>query len=118
MSATLTIRDSFNYMLNQLNLEKDTRTIQLPTPFNLSEQTELIVPTDFPSIKSEKQYLAALSELIYSVNKLFNGGILTLFTSYKMLKQSFYLLEEILSDDITLRSEERRVGKDGRDQCA
>src|SRR5699024_36241 len=35
MSATLTIRDSFNYMLNQLNLEKDTRTIQLPTPFNL-----------------------------------------------------------------------------------
>src|SRR5699024_1708820 len=83
-------------------------------PFNLSEQTELIVPTDFPSIKSEKQYLAALSELIYSVNKLFNGGILTLFTSYKMLKQSFYLLEEILSDDITLLAQ--RVTHSNREQ--
>src|SRR5699024_11878191 len=85
MSATLTIRDSFNYMLNQLNLEKDTRTIQLPTPFNLSEQTELIVSTDFPSIKREKQYLAALSELIYSFNKLYKGCILTLFNTYQKI---------------------------------
>src|SRR5690625_6272396 len=102
MSATLTIRDSFNYMLNQLNLEKDTRTIQLPKPFNLSEQTELIVPTDFPSIKSEKQYLAALSELIYSVNKLINGGILTLFTSSILLKLSIFLLTDLLCADFKL----------------
>src|SRR5699024_10587883 len=65
MSATLIMRDSLNKMLNKLNIEKNTRNNQLLTPINLSEQTELIVHTYFPCIKSEKQYLASLSELIY-----------------------------------------------------
>lgn len=102
LSATLTIRGSFSYILNQLKLEENTHTLQLLTPFNLSEQAKLIVPNDFPAIKNESEYLAALSELIYSINELINGGILTLFTSYKMLKATFYLLQEFIPEDMTL----------------
>lgn len=102
LSATLTIRDNFSYMLDKLNLNQETPTLKLETPFDLAKQTKLIVPTDFPSIKEEKNFIAALSELVFSINQSINGGIMILFTSYKMLKDTFYLLIEILDKDTKL----------------
>lgn len=102
LSATLTIRDRFNYMLDKLKLSEDTYTLKLTTPFNLNGQTRLIVPTDFPSIKDEKNYLAALSELVFSINELSKGRILILFTSYEMLKATYHLLTEFLNDETLL----------------
>lgn len=102
LSATLAIRNSFNYMLNKLKLSEDTYTLKLTTPFNLVEQTKLIVPKDFPSIKDEKNYLAALSELVFSINELSKGRILILFTSYEMLKATHHLLREFLNDETLL----------------
>lgn len=102
LSATLAIRNDFNYMLSKLKMAKDTYTLKLSTPFDLSKQTKLIVPNDFPPIKNEKAYLAALSELIYSVNLLSNGRMLVLFTSYQMLKDAYDLLSDFLDDSTTL----------------
>lgn len=97
-SATLTMRDSFSFMLNNLGLDKDTVvTKQIDSPYNYEEQVLFMVPKDFPSItKDEEEFIFATCDAISSMAEITKGRMLVLFTSYQMLKRCYYLLQEII----------------------
>ncbi|KGX87939.1 ATP-dependent DNA helicase DinG [Pontibacillus litoralis] len=101
-SATLTMNESFAFMLERLGLSKE-ETIQrkIASPFNYNEQVQLLVPNDFPSIKGHNQedFIHATCEAIYSLATLTKGRMLVLFTSYEMLKKTYYVMKEFMDID-------------------
>src|SRR5699024_8541684 len=56
------------------------------------------VPNDFPQLTMDKQddYVYAIAESILSIASITKGRMLVLFTSYHMLKQTHYLLKEMM----------------------
>ncbi|MFP3472024.1 hypothetical protein R0J90_18415, partial [Micrococcus sp. SIMBA_144] len=51
-SATLTVKNSFDYITKRLGLEEFGPLIhQYHSPFDYSEQARLMIPTDLPMIK-------------------------------------------------------------------
>lgn len=100
-SATLTMRDSFSYMFNKLGLMKEeTFTKQISSPFLYDEQVKFMVPKDFPHIvKDEQEFIYATCEVISSIAEITEGRMLVLFTSYQMLRECYYLLQETIDTD-------------------
>ncbi|RCW64938.1 ATP-dependent DNA helicase DinG [Saliterribacillus persicus] len=98
-SATLSIRNNFDYLKQHLGLAKETDTYQFYASFDYEKQVQLMVPNDFPTIKySDMQpYTYAVAEAIESLALISGGRMLVLFTSYEMLKQCYYILREIES---------------------
>lgn len=104
-SATLSIEKKFQYMIEQLGLveaEKEGRlmTEQLSSPFNYREQSLLLIPRDFPSVKGsvgDAFFVDTLANSLAETAKATNGRMMVLFTSYRMLKQVYEPLKEKLS---------------------
>ena len=93
-SATLTVRNNFEFMKSGLGLMDDERVAQsmLPSPFNYEEQLLLTIPNDIPEPGSPK-YAEKIIPLIAEAVKASNGNALILFTSYSLLEtvyQSIY----------------------------
>ncbi|WP_438433562.1 ATP-dependent DNA helicase DinG [Gorillibacterium sp. sgz500922] len=94
-SATLSVGKTFNYITEQLGLQKAAsenrlRTVLLPSPFRYREQALMIIPRNFPvlrGVKGEAEFIAALTDSLAEVAKAMNGRMLVLFTSYRMLRQ-------------------------------
>ncbi|WP_163969836.1 ATP-dependent DNA helicase DinG [Oceanobacillus halotolerans] len=98
-SATLTMKNSYSFMLDRLGLEKEqviTKTI--PSPFSYENQVQLLIPNDFPSIKHGNidAFIYATCESILSLANITNGRMLVLFTSYEMLRKCYSLLREMM----------------------
>lgn len=96
-SATLTVKNSFRYILNELGLETNQcRCIRIPSPFRYEKQVKLIIPNDLPEVNavSLDEYVSAISEHIISVAEVTKGRLLILFTSHEMLKQTYELVKE------------------------
>ncbi|WP_433513813.1 DEAD/DEAH box helicase [Nonomuraea sp. CA-143628] len=49
VSATLRVEGSWTYLRSRLGLKEGTRTLHLPSPFDLEDQMELVCLEDFPS---------------------------------------------------------------------
>ncbi len=104
-SATLSVQKSFSYASEQLGLwehEKSGRlkTVQLPSPFNYREQALVIVPRDFPGLKGQSadpHFITRLTESLAEAAVETGGRMLVLFTSYKMLRQAYDPLKELLA---------------------
>ncbi|MYL55168.1 ATP-dependent DNA helicase DinG [Pontibacillus yanchengensis] len=100
-SATLTMNDSFSFMVKRLGLNRNL-TVQkkIESPFQYENQVQLLVPNDFPSIKSGKDdFIYATCEAIYSLATISKGRMLVLFTSYEMLKQTHSIMKEFINTD-------------------
>ncbi|MBC8081053.1 MAG: ATP-dependent DNA helicase DinG [Gorillibacterium sp.] len=105
-SATLSVGKSFDYIIDQLGLneaaqESKLRTIQLASPFNYRQQALLVIPRDFPGLRSgkgdgEDVFISALVDSLADVARATRGRMLVLFTSYRMLKQVHSALRERL----------------------
>ncbi|WP_217585457.1 ATP-dependent DNA helicase DinG [Lentibacillus saliphilus] len=97
-SATLTMNQSFSYMMNRLGVPSDAKTAHIKSPFNYEDQVKLMVPKDFPDIKhgNVDEFIYATCEAIVSLAEVTNGRMLVLFTSYDMLRRSYDLLKETL----------------------
>ncbi|WP_219836571.1 ATP-dependent DNA helicase DinG [Paenibacillus sp. R14(2021)] len=103
-SATLSVQKSFQYACEQLGLmgEEEAgrlKTVQLPSPFNYRDQALVIIPRNFPVLKGaagdplfNEMLVQSLSEAAIETK----GRMLVLFTSYKMLKQVYDPLKELL----------------------
>ncbi|TLS35885.1 ATP-dependent DNA helicase DinG [Pseudalkalibacillus caeni] len=108
-SATLSVKNSFSYILERLGLEAfDPITKQLESPFDYEEQARLMVPVDLPLIKdvSSDVYVQAISAAIVSIARVTRGRMLVLFTSYDMLKKTHFVVKNLLEeDDISLISQ-------------
>ncbi|GEN53943.1 ATP-dependent DNA helicase DinG [Halobacillus faecis] len=101
-SATLTTDGSFDYIRKSLGMKGLANTMEaaIPSPYQFKEQVQLMVPNDFPNIKSEPDaFIEALSEAIYSVAEVTKGRMLVLFTSYEMLRQTYSLLKEFIDPE-------------------
>nr|WP_255783407.1 ATP-dependent DNA helicase DinG [Oceanobacillus alkalisoli] len=101
-SATLTMKNSFNFIIKRLGLPKERLiTKQIRSPFSFKDQVQLLIPNDFPDIKygNMDDYIYATSEAILSLAEVTEGRMLVLFTSYDMLRKSYKLLKEIMTDD-------------------
>lgn len=96
-SATLSVKNSFDYMLRELGLnEENCHLEQIESPFHYKEQVQLVIPNDLPEINSVSvdEYVAAISEHIISIAEATKGRMLILFTSYDMLRRTYHLMKE------------------------
>ncbi|WP_242985828.1 ATP-dependent DNA helicase DinG [Oceanobacillus zhaokaii] len=101
-SATLTMNDSFTFIQNRLGLADDRLvTKKFSSPFTYRDQVQLLIPNDFPDIKygNTDDFIYATCEAILSLAEITDGRMLVLFTSYDMLRKSYYLLKEIIDTD-------------------
>ncbi|MFF2482202.1 ATP-dependent DNA helicase DinG [Paenibacillus sp. NPDC058071] len=104
-SATLSVQKSFVYAEEQLGLtgfeeNHRLRTVQLPSPFNYREQALVMIPRNFPTLKgaaTEPHFVTMLVQSIAETAKETRGRMLVLFTSYRMLKQTYEPLKEALA---------------------
>jgi ATP-dependent DNA helicase DinG len=105
-SATMTVNQSFDYVLDSLGLgKKDCSTLHIPSPFAYKEQVQVLIPEDLPEINKVplSDYVAAITEHIISIAEVTKGRMLILFTSYDMLKKTHDLIKESgLLDDYVL----------------
>ncbi|WP_052360933.1 ATP-dependent DNA helicase DinG [Geomicrobium sp. JCM 19038] len=98
-SATLTVKDSFSFIKNTLGLPKENvNELKVESPFSYAKQAQLLVPSDFPDIKQEEEYIDSLSEFISMLTSHVNGKMLVLFTSYDMLKKTYNQVKPQLED--------------------
>ncbi|WP_164218902.1 ATP-dependent DNA helicase DinG [Virgibacillus sp. YIM 98842] len=98
-SATLTMKKSFSFIQNELGIDKERLvTRKIDSPFSYQSQVQLLIPNDFPDIKYGKQedFIYATSEAILSLAEVTSGRMLVLFTSYDMLRKTYYILKENL----------------------
>lgn len=104
-SATLSVQKSFQYAEEQLGLtgyeqQGRLKTVQLPSPFNYREQALVVIPRNFPVLKGaavDDTYLDMLVKSLSDAAKETKGRMLVLFTSYRMLRQVYEPLKELLS---------------------
>lgn len=105
-SATMTVNQSFDFVLDSLGLEKENcDTLFIPSPFLYEEQVQVFIPNDLPEINKApvSDYVAAITEHIISIAEATKGRMLILFTSYDMLKKTYDLIKESgLLDDYIL----------------
>ncbi|KGX85530.1 ATP-dependent DNA helicase DinG [Pontibacillus marinus] len=101
-SATLTMKDSFTFMMKRLGLEESS-TIQqkIQSPFHYEHQVQLMIPNDFPNIKygNQEDFIHATCEAIYSLATITRGRMLVLFTSYDMLKKTYSAMKEFIDQE-------------------
>lgn len=104
-SATLSVDKSFQYMIEQLGLVEASEQDQLltsllPSPFKYREQALLVIPRDFPSVKGsvgDDHFVNTLVASLADSAVATQGRMLVLFTSYRMLRQVYDPLKEVLS---------------------
>ncbi|MEH7388385.1 ATP-dependent DNA helicase DinG, partial [Bacillus sp. JJ1521] len=95
-SATLTVDDSFTYMIEKLGLgDFQPITLSIPSPFDFERQAALMVPTDVPLINavSQAEFVDSISTQITQIANKTNGRMLVLFTSYEMLQKTYMNLK-------------------------
>lgn len=100
-SATIAIRDNFNYFLSRmgyLESELNIATIALGSPFNIEGNTLLCVPRDAPVYQNKKEYTQKLSKYLTSILKTVQGRTLILFTSHKHLTDTYYLIKDKITE--------------------
>lgn len=108
-SATLTVRNSFDYIINRLGLEEFGPLVHYyESPFDYSEQARLMIPTDLPMIKdvSDSQFVEHITDAILQIARVTRGRMLVLFTSYDMLRKAHHRMKELIEhDELTLISQ-------------
>lgn len=95
-SATLSVANSFKYTIKELGLDKhDFLWFNAQSPFNFKEQSLIAIPSDLPDpvISSEIEYTDAIIKNIKKISKVVYGGILVLFTSYRMLDNVYNIIK-------------------------
>ncbi|QKY69188.1 ATP-dependent DNA helicase DinG [Lentibacillus sp. CBA3610] len=98
-SATLSIRNSFSFSQKRLGLSSENLiTAKISSPFSYEEQVQLMIPNDFPDVRNDAldDFIHATCEAIISLARITDGRMLVLFTSYDMLRKSYYLLRETI----------------------
>lgn len=87
-SATLTVRKNFDFWLGRVGLNSSygerVSTLRLDSPFEYRRRVMLAVPEDAPA-PSEEAYQDFVTDFVGKSLELSEGGGLVLFTSYRML---------------------------------
>lgn len=85
-SATLSVAGDFQYMARTLGIPRTRmRAIQLPSPFNLRDNSCLAVPSDAPDV-SAADHIRSLADFLLAVVPIIQGRTLVLTTSHRTLR--------------------------------
>lgn len=98
-SATLTVDDSFTYMIEKMGLlDFQPITLQIPSPFDFEQQAAMMVPTDVPLVNmvSPDEFVDSIAIHIAEIAKKTKGRMLVLFTSYEMLQKTYVNLKNMV----------------------
>ncbi|MBC5637050.1 ATP-dependent DNA helicase DinG [Ornithinibacillus sp. BX22] len=101
-SATLTMKNSFSFIQKRLGIPNNRLySKKLPSPFSYEDQVRVMVPNDFPewNYSNSDDFVMATCEAILSLAEITSGRMLVLFTSYDMLKKSYYLIKESMENE-------------------
>ncbi|MFV8828338.1 ATP-dependent DNA helicase DinG [Alkalihalobacterium sp. APHAB7] len=100
-SATLSVKESFSYFIERLGLEDfGPKSLIIPSPFDYRSQSKLYIPTDTFSINEEPElFVSDIAEKIIKIAHVTKGRMLILFTSFKMLKQTYQIIKERMGED-------------------
>jgi len=106
-SATLTVRQSFDYIKRRLGLDRfppeRVSELAVGTPFDYPRQCAVLVPVFLAEPdRSGAAYAEALGRLLANVFRRTQGRGMALFTSYDMLRRTGEVLEPALRDDAIL----------------
>jgi ATP-dependent DNA helicase DinG len=104
-SATLTTGATFSYFFGRLGLGDDTRTLQLPTPFDYPNRTRLYVPANGFPLPSDRDFLTAMQEEILQLLLASSGRALVLFTSIRAMDHMFNFLGDRLPFPVFVQGE-------------
>jgi ATP-dependent DNA helicase DinG len=89
-SATLTTRDGFGFVRSRLGLDSGMRVSEAthPSPFDFETQTALAIITDAPSPTQDApgRLDMATAAITEDMARLTDGGLFTLFTSYRAMR--------------------------------
>ncbi|SFE34540.1 ATP-dependent DNA helicase DinG [Alteribacillus iranensis] len=94
-SASLTVNNSFRYMIEEWGLNDFApMTLRIPSPYHYEKNAKLLIPQDIAAIKDgEKEFIQETAEFIYHAASITQGKMLVLFTSFQMLKKTYYQLK-------------------------
>jgi predicted DnaQ family exonuclease/DinG family helicase len=114
-SATLAVAGKFNYFLNRVGLtgsvSERVRTLEVGSPFDFDQQAFIAVPEWFPTPKS-RDFQDAVTDLVRDLVVTTRRGALVLFTSYKMLNETYRAVQsDFHSHGITLLKQDRAVSR-------
>ncbi|WP_026676979.1 ATP-dependent DNA helicase DinG [Fictibacillus gelatini] len=101
-SATLSVKNSFQYMVNRLGLSDFSPiTASLPSPFAYDSQVKFLIPTDIPMINdvSQKTFVTTIAHRLKSIATITKGRMLVLFTSYEMLKETHAVFKDLIQHE-------------------
>ena len=101
-SATLTTNDNFNFIAEEMGLEKDEYSSMIAeSPFD-PEKVLVVVPDGLPSPKKRDEHIVAVPKVIEQVVNDIGGRTMALFTSYKALGVASKYLENNLKGIVFL----------------
>lgn len=100
-SATLTVRKQFNYWLGRVGLNGTYTdrlvTLQLESPFQYRRQVLLGIPDDVPQ-PNQDGYQEYVNSFVAESLALSEGSALVLFTSYRMLQETYERVAPVLEE--------------------
>lgn len=106
-SATMTVNHDFRFFKEQIGLLKvNASEKQYPSPFDYENQTKVFILNDLPDVTEVDMddYSEAISSHITSITEATKGRLVILFTSYEMMKKTYFLIKDsqLLEDYVLL----------------
>lgn len=103
-SATISVEGSFDHFMERVGLisfpEEKLLKHLLSSPFSYDTQSLLCVVRDMPDpgVVLEKEYIDNITPVIFQTAKIFGGKTLVLFTSHRMLRETYFKLLPLLEE--------------------
>ena len=106
-SATLSVRDKFDYFANRLGLG-DAKTSSWPSPFNYQEQGVIYHPVGLPEPRSP-DYIKICLRAAWPLLKASDGRAFMLFTSHRALQEAHAILKQHWQGTLLVQGEQPKL---------
>ena len=97
-SATIAIQNNFDYFKKSIGLEEETYDKIIASPFDYDKQMKVYIPMGLPEPNS-RDFLDGIEPLIKRMIRKTKGKTFVLFTSYKALNYTYYMIRDELENE-------------------
>ena len=99
-SATMAVGESFEHFNHAVGLDAlepgEHKSLQLSSSFDFDRNMGVVIARNMPE-PGNRNYLAALEDLLFEVHVAMEGSVLTLFTNRREMEQVYAMLEPRLA---------------------
>ncbi len=100
-SATMAVGNSFEHFDHAVGLDQlpnwSHRAMRVNSSFDYDSNMSVVIARDMPQ-PNDRDYLAALEDLLFDVHRSMSGSVLTLFTNRREMEQVYRQLSPRLSE--------------------